>query len=183
MKGLNKFLAAFFSLIIVLVCVLLILYVGNIITSDNIMKLLDMLICTKNSRIITTVVLAIIGVSAIGFGVSTEINASSNGGSLTLPLSTGNISISAQTFETMVLNVAKKYNNLRNVKANVNIREDGLYVELFVYILEGTVVSDILCKIQEDIKSSVLKQTTVEVKMVEVKVKGIYNLNENKLQD
>ena len=45
-----------------------------------------------------------------------------------------------------------KYNSLKNVKARVDIREDGLYVDLYVYVLEGTVVSAIMCKIQEDIK-------------------------------
>ena len=38
-------------------------------------------------------------------------------------------------------------------------------------------------KVQEDVKSTILKQTTVEVKTVEVKVKGIYNQSENKMQD
>ena len=83
----------------------------------------------------------------------------------------------------MVLNVAKKYNCLKNVKTRVDIKEDGIYVDLLVFVLEGTVVSDVMCKVQEDIKSTILKQTTVEVKQVEVKVKGIYNKTENKFQD
>jgi len=183
MKGLNKFLAIMFSILIVFFCIAVILYVGEIINNENIVNVLDMLVSTKEVKLTTIIVSAVIGLLAIIFAITTDSVETSGGGSLTLPLSTGNISISCQTFETMVLNVAKKYNNLKNVKAKVDIREDGLYVDLYVYVLEGTIVSDIMCKIQEDIKTSILKQTTVEVKTVEVKVKGIYNLAENKIQD
>lgn len=183
MKGISKFLAVIFSIIIVFACIGVILFVGNIIKTDNILNVLDMLTASKETKLTTIVISSVIGFLAIVFGVTIEGSEKSSGGSLTLPLSTGNISISGQTFESMVLNIAKQYNSLKNVKANVDIREDGLYVELFVYVLAGTVVSDVICKVQQDIKASVLKQTTVEVKSVEVKVKGIYNQVENKLQD
>ncbi len=183
MKGVNKFLAVIFSILIVFSCIAVILYVGEIIDNQNIINTLDMFVATKEAKLATIIVSAVIGFLAIVFAITTESSDSAGGASLTLPLSTGNISISMQTFESMVLNVAKKYNNLKNVKVKVDIREDGLYVDLYVYVLEGTVVSDIMCKLQEDIKTSILKQTTVEVKLVEVKVKGIYNLSENKFQD
>lgn len=183
MKGVNKFLAVIFSVLIVFSCIAVILYVGEIIDNQNVINTLDMLVSSKEAKLTTIIVSSVIGLIAIVFAITTDSADSTGGASLTLPLSTGNISISMQTFESMVLNVAKKYNNLKNVKAKVDIREDGLYVDLYVYVLEGTVVSDIMCKIQEDIKTSILKQTTVEVKLVEVKVKGIYNLNENKFQD
>lgn len=183
MKGVNKFLSIVFAIIIVALCILLILYVGDIIDIDNVSNILGMLVLNNETKLITIIISAIIGLIAIFYAISTDSVDSSGGGSLILPLSTGNISISCQTFESMVLNVTKKYNNLKNVKAKVDIREDGLYVDLHVCVLEGTIVSDIMCKIQQDIKTSILKQTTVEVKTVEVKVKGIYSLNENKFQD
>lgn len=183
MKGVNKFLAVIFSIIIVLGCLNLILFVGDIIKEENITNFLDMLVASKEAKLTTIIVSAVVGLLAIVFGVSVEGTDKASGGSLTLPLSTGNISISGQTFESIVLNVAKKYNGLKNVKANVDIREDGLYVDLFVYVLAGTVVSDVICKVQADVKATVLKQTTVEVKTVEVKVKGIYNQAEPKFED
>lgn len=183
MKGFNKVLAVVFSIFIVFLCISVILYVGNIIDAKNIVDLLDMLTITNEAKLTTIVVAAVIGLIAIAFAITTDSVDARNGGSLTLPLSTGNISISSQTFETMVLNVSRKYNNLKNVKAKVDIREDGLYVDLYVYVLDGTVVADVMCKIQQDIKTTILKQTTVEVKTVEVKVKGIYSMNENKFQD
>ena len=152
MKGLNKALAVIFSVIIVFLCVVVILYIGEVIEARNVINVLDMLSATKEIKLTSIVVLSLVGLFAIMFAITTDSANSSNGGSLTLPLSTGNVSISCQTFETMVLNVAKKYNNLRNVKAKVDIKEDGLYIDMYVYITEGTIVSDIICKIQEDIK-------------------------------
>lgn len=183
MKGFNKVLAVIFSILIVFLCIAVILYVGEIIDNQAITNVLDMFIQSRESKLATIVISAVIGFIAITFAITTDSVDSKGGASLTLPLTTGNISISCQTFESMVLNVAKKYNNLKNVKAKVDIREDGLYIDLFVYVLEGTIVSEIMSKIQQDIKTSILKQTTVEVKTVEVKVKGIYSLNENKFQD
>ncbi len=183
MKGVNKFLAVIFSIIIVMICLNLILFVGDMVKEEHIKSFLDMLVASKEAKLTTIIVSAVVGLLAIVFGVSIEGSDKTSGGSLTLPLKTGNISISGQTFESIVLNVAKKYNSLKNVKANVDIREDGLYVDLFVYVLAGTVVSDVICKVQEDVKATVLKQTTVEVKAVEVKVKGIYNQAEPKFED
>lgn len=183
MKGINKILAVIFSIILVFLCIMLILYVGNIVKLDNIANVLDMFTATKEAKLTTIIVSAIVGLLAIVFGITVDGSENSYGTSLTLPLSTGNISINAQTFETMVLNVTKKYNSLKNVKAKVDIKEDGLYVVLFVYVLEGTVVSDVMCKVQEDIKATILKQTTIEVKQVEVKVRGIYSKTEPKIQD
>lgn len=183
MKGFNKVLAVIFSIIMVVICISLILYVGDIIKLDNIENILDMFTATREAKLATIIVSALVGLFAIIFGITVEGTDGNMGTSLTLPLSTGNISINAQTFETMVLNVTKKYNCLKNVKTRVDIKEDGLYVELFVFVLEGTVVSDVMCKVQEDVKATILKQTTIEVKQVEVKVKGIYSKTEPKIQD
>ena len=183
MKGFNKVLAVIFSIILVCICITLILYVGGIIETKNMINVLDMLVSSKEAKLATIITAAVIGLLSIIFGITSDGIDSSSGATLTLPLSTGNISINTQTFETMVLNVAKKYNCLKNVKTRVDIKEDGIYVDLFVYVLEGTVVADVMCKVQEDIKSTILKQTTVEVKQVEVKVKGIYNRADNKFQD
>ena len=59
-------------------------------------------------------------------------------------------------------------------------KETGISVDLFAYVLQDTVISDITSKLQEDIKAVVLKQTTVAVETVNVKIKGVYTLNENK---
>lgn len=101
-------------------------------------------------------------------------------GGVILPLKVGEVHISSQTFESIVTNVAKKYAGLKTAKVNIKIKETGINVDLFAYVLQDTVISDITSKLQEDIKATVLKQTTVAVETVNVKIKGVYTLNENK---
>ena len=60
--------------------------------------------------------------------------------------------------------------------------DGAINVDIFAYVLQDTVISDITEKLQKDVKETVLKQTTVEVNNVNVKVKGIYELNGEKEQ-
>ena len=104
-------------------------------------------------------------------------------GGIILPLKVGEVHISSQTFESIVTNVAKKYAGVKTAKVNVKIKETGISVDLFAYVLQDTVISDITSKLQEDIKETVLKQTTVAVEAVNVKIKGVYTLNEKNLKE
>jgi len=131
-------------------------------------------------KLICIVVLSIFGLcSVISIAFSGVITNDLKGG-IILPLKVGDVHISSQTFESIVTNVAKKYAGLKTAKVNIKIRETGIQVDLFAYVLQDTVISDITSKLQEDIKEVVLKQTTVAVETVNVKVKGVYTLNENK---
>lgn len=183
MKVINKVLSVVFAIMIVGFAITIILYVGGIVKTANITNILDMLIETKNAKLYTIVIASIIALLSIIFASNVDNSEGNSGGSLTLPLTTGNISITGQTFETIVLNIARRYNNFKNVKVSVKIREDGLYVTVNTYILEGTIVADVIARLQQDIRSVILKQTTVEVKTVEVKIKGIYQLSEAIVQD
>ncbi len=85
----------------------------------------------------------------------------------------GNVYISKETFESIVVNVARSYASLKNYKVSVVIAEDGITASVLTYILPDTVVPTIMTKLQEDIKNAILKQTTVELKEVNVKIKGV----------
>ena len=86
-------------------------------------------------------------------------------------------------FREAVENVAKKYAGVKTAKVNVKMKETGICVDLFAYVLQDTVISDITSKLQEDIKETVLKQTTVAVEAVNVRIKGVYTLNEKNLKE
>ena len=157
----------------------LLLMAGKINTGD----INTVLVYLDSHRIINIsliIVLALIGFSAIiAIAFSGTITNEIKGGVI-LPLKIGEVHISSQTFESIVLNVAKKYAGVKTGKVNIKIKETGLNVDLFAYVLQDTVISDITSKIQEDIKATVLKQTTVAVETVNVKIKGVYSLNETK---
>ena len=117
--------------------------------------------------------------SVVAIAFSGNVTSDLKGG-IILPLKVGEVHISSQTFEAIVENVAKRYAGIKTAKVNVKIKETGINVDLFAYVLQDTVISDITSKLQEDIKGTILKQTTVAVESVNVKVKGVYTLNENK---
>ena len=164
---------------IIIVSGILLMLAGKITMSPIVIGL-SYLASHDIARIIAIVVLAIYGLcSVISIAFSGTITNDLKGGVI-LPLKVGEVHISSQTFESIVTNVAKKYAGVKTAKVNIKIKESGINVDLFAYVLQDTVISDITSKLQEDIKSTVLKQTTVAVETVNVKIKGVYTLNENK---
>lgn len=131
-------------------------------------------------QILVTVALVIYGVLCIlSIALSGNINSDAKGGVI-LPMKTGEVHISSQTFESIVTNVAKKYKGVKTAKVNIKLRETGVGVDLYIYVLQDTVIADITGKLQEDVKDTILKQTTVTVENVNVRIKGVYTLNESK---
>ena len=92
----------------------------------------------------------------------------------------GTVYITKDTFESIVLNVTRSYAALKNVKVSVTISEEGAIASIYTYIMPDTVVPTLTAKLQENIKDAVLKQTTVEIKEVNIKIKGVYNQLEKK---
>ena len=74
----------------------------------------------------------------------------------------------------MIMSVARNYPELVNPKVDVVISEDGIKANVYSMILPDTIVPTLSSKLQENIKSAVKKQTTVEIKEANVKIKGVY---------
>ena len=164
---------------VVMVAGMLLVISGNV-TISMIAVGINYLLAHNVIKIIAMVLLAILGLcSIVSIACSGKVTSDLKGG-IILPLKVGEVHISSQTFESIVTNVAKKYAGVKTAKVNIRIKETGISVDLFAYVLQDTVISDITSKLQEDIKAVVLKQTTVAVETVNVKIKGVYTLNENK---
>lgn len=161
------------------ICLILFL-VSEKITVGQIDKVIVYVLTHRIIRIIIITALSVIGIcSVVAILFSSSISSDIKGGVI-LPLKVGDVHISSQTFESIVINIAKKYAGVKTAKVSIKIKETGINVDLFAYVLQDTVISDITTKLQEDIKQTVLKQTTVAVETVNVKIKGVYTLNENK---
>ena len=152
-------------------------------TRDNVVrfvKVLEYIIENIALQITSLIVFAVYGLfGVLSVALSSNLNDDVKSG-VVLELKIGDVHISTQTFESIVTNVAKKYNGIKTAKVNIKLRETGVGVDLYVYVLQDTVITDITSKIQADIKDTVLKQTTVAVENVNVRVKGVYTPNENK---
>lgn len=180
MKNFLKTMLVVFGVVSVLMIAVILLLLSGDIKVTTIWQVLDYINSHRVINIITVVVLAIYGIcSVISVAFSSKVISDIKGGVI-LPLNVGDVHISSQTFEAIVANVAKKYNGIKTAKVNIKMKETGVGVDLFVYVLQDTIISTITSKLQEDIKETVLKQTTVAVENVNVKIKGVYTLNDNK---
>ena len=150
---------------------------GDILRLDEVLRYIE---SNRAVQITTIVILSIYGLLGIlSIALSGNLNNDVKSG-VVLELKIGDVHISTQTFESIVANVARKYNGIKTAKVNIKLKETGVGVDLYVYVLQDTVITDITSKIQADIKETILKQTTVAVENVNVRVKVVYTPNENK---
>lgn len=173
MKGLIKVISIAFIFIVIIMAIVFILYIANIISIEYITEMIEMVNSTKNAKMVSVIVAGLIGVIGIITIISSDGSEDVSKGGLILPLEIGKVCISNQTFENIVMGVTKKYAQFKNVRVNVGVNENGLIVNIYVYITPETIVADVTAKLQQDVKISVLKQTTVEVKEIDIKVKGV----------
>ena len=180
MKSFLRAMLIIFGIIVVFAVATGLLLLTDTVSLSGIQKILNYIISYRLLYVVTIVTLIVIGLLAIISIANSGALTSDIKGGIILPLKIGEVHISNQTFESIAENVAKKYAGIKTARVSIRTRETGLAVDLFAYVLQDTVISDITEKVQEDIKATVLKQTTVVVETVNVKIKGVYTLNENK---
>lgn len=168
----DKFLLKIFSFIIIVAAIALILYSTQMIVDVEVLKQLGNWF-TSNKY----VGLGVGGIFAL-FGLIGLFSASDNQenlkGGLAIKTEKGTVYINKETFESIILGVTRGYAELKNVKVDIQMDEDGVVANVYTMILPDTVVPTLTSKLQENIKSSIKKQTTVEIKEANIKIKGVY---------
>lgn len=172
MKGFEKFLLIVFSLIMILisVCILLV-STGIVDVTGMFVSMKIWLVANKMYSVVIGAVLAILGL--IGVFAPAESSEEKKGG-LAIKSEKGTVYITRDTFENIILAVTRGYAELVNVKVDVAMSEEGVSANVMTSILPDTVVPALTSKLQENIKASVLKQTTVDIKEVNIKIRGVY---------
>lgn len=172
MKGFEKVLLMIFSVIIIALSVVLIL------TSTQMINLTDILKVISNWMIANKVACLVIGAVAALGGLIGLFASPDNGEDMKTGLAIksekGTVYITKDTFESIILSVARNFAELRNVRVELSVSEVGVIANIYTMILPDTVVPTLTAKLQESIKSAVLKQTTVEIKEANIKIKGVY---------
>ena len=173
MKIFRSIILKLFALCILALGVFIILGVANIVDINGLVS--KFLALTSENVLITIGVSAVVSILAV-IGLFADFDSKDDMKSgIAIKRENGNVYIAKETFESIVLNVVRSFASLKNFKAVVSIEEDGVKANIYTYVLADTVVPTITSKLQENIKDAVLKQTTVEIKEVNVKVKGVYN--------
>lgn len=172
MKGFEKFLLIVFSLIMILISVCILLVSTGIVDVTGMFVSMKMwLVANKMYSVVIGAVLAILGL--IGVFAPAESGEEKKGG-LAIKSEKGTVYITRDTFENIILGVTRGYAELVNVKVDVVMSEEGVSANVITSILPDTVVPALTSKLQENIKASVLKQTTVDIKEVNIKIRGVY---------
>ena len=172
MKGFEKFLLVVFSLIVVTLSIFVILISTEMLEyNSNVQSVFNWLVQNKFVGLIVGAIFALLSL----FGLfSTSSKGENMKSGLALKEETGTVYITRETFESIILSVTKNYKELKNVKVDINVTPDGIIANVFTFILPNTIVPEITVSLQEDIKNSVLKQTTIEIKEANIKIKGVY---------
>lgn len=178
MKGFEKFILVIFSIIVIILVITAILISAEMIDTSSLFKTIENWFVTYRIWTISLgAILAMLGL--VGVFSTSESEESIKSG-LAIKNESGTVYITKDTFENIILNVAKNYASLRNIKVSVNIDEAGITTNVYVYILPDTVVPTLTTKLQENIKDAIQKQTTVEIKEANIKIKGVYIQQEKK---
>ncbi|MEG2348380.1 MAG: alkaline shock response membrane anchor protein AmaP [Clostridia bacterium] len=172
MKGFERILLVVFSLIIIVISISMILVSAEMIQlSFAFNATVTWLVSNKVTGLVIGAIFALLGL--VGLFSSSDASNSIKGG-LALKSDTGTVYISKETFENIILGVTRNYAELRNVKTEIEMTEDGVIANIYALILPDTVVPALTTKLKENVRDSVLKQTTVEIKEANVKIKGVY---------
>lgn len=172
MKGIEKFILIVFSIIII------VLSVGLILASTEMINLTQVVnkgigLATEN-KIPCLVIGAVLSLFALVGLFTSSDNSDEVKTGLAIKTEKGTVYITKETFECIIASVTRNYPELRNVKVDIKVGDTGVIANIYTMILPDTVVPTLTAKLQENIKASILKQTTVEIKEANIKIKGVY---------
>lgn len=172
MRGFEKFILCVFSVIMIVLSVFVILVsTGMIQVGDLYQVAVNFLIANKMVVLIVGAIISLFGL--IGLFSSSDSNEDSRSG-LAIKNDSGTVFLNRDTFETMIMSIARNYPELVNPKVEVNISEEGVKANVYALILPDTIVPTLTEKLQDNIKATVKKQTTIEIKEANIKIKGVY---------
>ncbi len=172
MKGFEKFILVIFSIIVIILSVTLILTSTEMINLTSIIdKVISLAVANKVPCLVIGAVLSLFAL--VGMFSSSDGGDDIKTG-LAIKTEKGTVYITKDTFESIIASVARNYPELRNVRVEIKVNDNGVVANVYTMVLPDTVVPTLTSKLQENIKSSILKQTTVEIKEVNIKIKGVY---------
>ena len=172
MRVFEKFILCLFSIVMIVLSVFFILVSTNMIdVSDLYTVTIEFLVANKLWVLVIGAIISLLGL--VGLFSSSDSSDESRSG-LAIKNDSGTVFLNKDTFESMIMSVARNYPELVNPKVDVIISEDGIKANVYSLILPDTIVPTLSSKLQENIKSAVKKQTTVEIKEANVKIKGVY---------
>lgn len=87
----------------------------------------------------------------------------------------GNISISINAVESLVLKLIRDIDKIKDIKVTIKKVQDGVAIFLKIVVTHDVVIPELSLELQKDVKEYIEKSTGLNVRDVSVKVANIYN--------
>lgn len=176
MKFLEKLALIFFSLIISVLAIGLILIMLNVVEINMVTKAIALALSNDLSFKITlgvTIVALLLAIKCIFFRAKPEYD--SRGG-VTLENTAGKLVISKESLENLIANVVKEVQGIEAISSRTVLdKNKNLIVYVTTMVSKDIMIKDVSTQIQEKIKEALNKTADLQVKQVNIKVKNITN--------
>lgn len=176
MKFLEKLSLIFFSLIISVISIALILIMLDVIQVSVVTKTISLILKDDFSIKLTigvAIVSLLLALKCIFFGTEPEDDGR-NG--VTLENASGKLVISKESLENLIANVVKEVQGIEAISSRTILDKDNnLVVYVTTLVSKDMMIKDVSTQIQDKIKEALNKTADLEVKQVNIKVKNITN--------
>lgn len=176
MKILDKIGLALFSTLILILSIILCLMIFGWLDINLVESILETAIqnqVTSNVLLTLSIIFILLAIKCIFFDSSSKAEMDYKNGIL-LENSDGKLLITKDTIENLVNNVVKGFESAENVTTRVELdSENNVMVFVNLTVKENAIIKELSNNLQTKIKTTIKKTSDLEVKEVNIKVKGV----------
>ncbi len=173
MRILDKFISFVFSIVIIVLAMTVILVSVNAVNYAVVEGLLTNYVFNDLYKM-TVILISVLFVLA-GLKVTVFSSTLSTGGKKNIYVNTpnGKIQIAQETIEGIAQNVISNYSEVKDVKAAMTKAKKGINLYMGLLVYENTNITNIVTRIQDEVKEQIESTTGVHVYNVDVKVRNV----------
>lgn len=87
----------------------------------------------------------------------------------------GNICISLNAIENLILKITRDFEKVKDVKVNLRKKEDGISIKLKLVVTNDVVIPDLTAELQKTVKDYVESTTGINVEQININVDNVFN--------
>lgn len=176
MKLLDKIGLALFSTLILIISIIGCLMIFGWVDSNWVFSIIETAMnhqVASNILLVLNIIFILLAIKCIFFESGSKQDMDYKNGIL-LENSDGKLLITKDTLENLVNGIVKGFDSAVNVTTRVELdKENNVLVFVNLTVKENAIIKELTSNLQTKIKSTIKKTSDLEVKEVNVKVKGI----------
>lgn len=173
MRILDKFISFVFSIVIIVLAMTVILVSINAVNYAVVEGLLTNYVFNDLYKM-TTILISVLFVLA-GLKITVFSSTLSSGRKKNIYVNTpnGKLQIAQETIEGIAKNVISNYSEVKDVKVAMTKAKKGINLYMGLLVYENTNITNIVTRIQDEVKKQIESTTGVQVYNVDVKVRNV----------